>query len=166
MIVNNIQGLVSTKGVKAAEPASHASYPGASLKQEGKSLPPMPGLPCGLGLPSRSLGLPSRSPALYPATIKVTDRTIMSSFISQQPFYPQTSLEKLPRTAPPLNKFLCSKTAPPLQETTAHVLTSLTSPFYKSHTWPRFAAVPSFPRPAWQFGPAIKLCSMDMRLFL
>jgi hypothetical protein len=34
------------------------------------------------------------------------DRTIMLLFISWWPFYPQASLEKLPRTAPPLNKFL------------------------------------------------------------
>jgi hypothetical protein len=46
------------------------------------------------------------------------------------------------------------------------VVSSLTFLFYKSHAWPRFAAVPSFARPAWQFGPAIKLCSMDVRLFL
>jgi hypothetical protein len=32
------------------------------------------------------------------------DRTIMSPFINQQPFYPQTSLEKLPRTAMPLTE--------------------------------------------------------------
>jgi hypothetical protein len=93
------------------------------------------------------------------------DRTIMSPFVNRWPFYPQISLEKLPRIAPPLNKFPHSKTAPPRPETTTHVLTSLTSPFYKSHTWPRFTAAPSFPQPAWQFGPAIKLCSMDMRLF-
>jgi hypothetical protein len=68
--------------------------------------------------------------------------------------------------APPLNKFLCSKTAPPLPETTAPVLTSLPSPFYKSHCLPRLRSVTSFPWPAWQFGLAIKLCSMDMRLFL
>jgi hypothetical protein len=81
------------------------------------------------------------------------DRTILSPFINQQPFYPQTSLEKLPRTAPPLS------------ETTKSALTSLTFLFYKSHAWPRFAAAPYFPWPAWQFGPAIKLCCMDMRLF-
>jgi hypothetical protein len=28
----------------------------------------------------------------------------MSPFINQQPFYPQASLEKLPRTAPPLTE--------------------------------------------------------------
>jgi hypothetical protein len=66
---------------------------------------------------------------------------------------------------PPLNKFPCSNTAPPLPETTAHVLTSLPSPSYKSHCSPRLWAAPSFPWPAWQFGPAIKLCSMDVRLF-
>jgi hypothetical protein len=66
----------------------------------------------------------------------------------------------------PLNKFPCSKTAPPLPETTVHVLTSLPSPFYKSHWSPRLGAAPSFPQPAWQFGPdIIKLCSMDVRLF-
>jgi hypothetical protein len=54
----------------------------------------------------------------------------------------------------------------PLPETTAHALTSLTSPFYKSHSLPRLGAAPSFPRPAFlQFGPAIKLCSMDTGLF-
>jgi hypothetical protein len=83
----------------------------------------------------------------------------MSPFINRRPFYPQTSLEKLPRTAPPLNKFPSSKTAPPLPETTLHALTSLTSPFYKSHVWPRIAPEPSSstraPQPAWQFGPAI-----------
>jgi hypothetical protein len=66
---------------------------------------------------------------------------------------------------PPLNKFPCSKTAPPLPEATAPVLTSLLSPFYKSHCSPRLGAVPSFPWPAWQFGPAIKPCSMDVSLF-
>jgi hypothetical protein len=34
----------------------------------------------------------------------VTDRTIMSPLINQWPFYPQTSLEKLPRTALLLNR--------------------------------------------------------------
>jgi hypothetical protein len=34
----------------------------------------------------------------------VSDRAIMSPFINQWPFYPQTSLEKLPRTAPPLTE--------------------------------------------------------------
>jgi retron-type reverse transcriptase len=29
-----------------------------------------------------------------------------------------------------------------------------------------YKTAPSFPQPAWQFGPAIKLCSMDVRLFL
>jgi hypothetical protein len=33
-----------------------------------------------------------------------TDRTIMSPFVNQQPFYPQTSLEKLPKTALPLTE--------------------------------------------------------------
>jgi hypothetical protein len=32
------------------------------------------------------------------------DGTIMSPFINQWPFYPQTSLEKLPRTALPSNR--------------------------------------------------------------
>jgi hypothetical protein len=34
----------------------------------------------------------------------LNDKTIMSPFINQWPFYPQTSLEKLPRTAPPLTE--------------------------------------------------------------
>jgi hypothetical protein len=33
----------------------------------------------------------------------VIDRTIMS-FVNQWPFYSQTSLEKLPRTVPPLTE--------------------------------------------------------------
>jgi hypothetical protein len=47
---------------------------------------------------------------IFPTSQKVpsypfpVDRTIMSPFINQRPFYSQTSLEKLPRTAPPLNK--------------------------------------------------------------
>jgi hypothetical protein len=105
---------------------------------------------------------------IFPQEMKpvlVSDGTIRSPFINRWPFYPQTSLEKLPRTALPLNKFPSSKTAPPLPETAAHARTSLPSPFYKSHAWSRFAAVPSFPQPAWQFRPAIKLCSMDVRLF-
>jgi hypothetical protein len=73
--------------------------------------------------------------------------------------------ESAKMAALPLNKFPCSKTAPPLPETTAHVLTSLPSPFYKSHCSPRHGVAPSFPWPAWQFGPTIKLCSMDVRLF-
>jgi hypothetical protein len=32
------------------------------------------------------------------------DRTIMSPFVNRQPFYPQTSLEKCPRTAMPLTE--------------------------------------------------------------
>jgi hypothetical protein len=64
----------------------------------------------------------------------------MSPFVNQQPFYPQTSLEKLPRTNS------CALRQPhPYQRLPTHVLTSLTNPFYKSHAWPRFAAVPSFP---------------------
>jgi hypothetical protein len=70
--------------------------------------------------------------------------------------------ESAKMAAPPLNKFPRSKTAPTLPETTAPVLTSLPSPFYKSHCSPRLGAEPSFPQPAWQFGPAIKLCSMDV----
>jgi hypothetical protein len=35
--------------------------------------------------------------------------------------------------------------APPLPETPAHALTSVTSPFYKSHASPRVWAAPSFP---------------------
>jgi hypothetical protein len=35
---------------------------------------------------------------------KGIDRTIMSPFINWLPFYPQTSLEKLLRTAPPLTE--------------------------------------------------------------
>jgi hypothetical protein len=58
------------------------------------------------------------------AFIFLIDRTIMSPFVNWQPFYPQTSLEKLPRAAPLLNKFPCSKTDPPLPETTMHALTS------------------------------------------
>jgi hypothetical protein len=73
--------------------------------------------------------------------------------------------ESAKMAAPPLNKFPCSMTAPPLPQTTAQALTSLPSPFYKSNCSPRLGAVPSFPWPAWQFGPAIKLCSMDARLF-
>jgi hypothetical protein len=65
--------------------------------------------------------------------------------------------------APPLNKLPRSKTAPPLPETTAHALTSFPSPFYKSHCSPRLGAAPSFPWPAWQFGPAIKPCSMEKK---
>jgi hypothetical protein len=83
------------------------------------------------------------------------DRTIMLLFC-----------ESAKMAAPPLNKFWHSKTAPPLPETTAHVLTSLPFPFYKSHCLPRLGAAPSFPRPAWQFGPAIKLCSMDMNFLV
>jgi hypothetical protein len=45
---------------------------------------------------------------------KVIDRTIMSPFC-----------ESAKMAAPPLNKFPCSKTAPPLPQTTVHVLTSL-----------------------------------------
>jgi hypothetical protein len=85
----------------------------------------------------------------------VCDRTIMSPFC-----------ESVKMAAPPLNKFPCSKTAPPLPETTALVLTSLPSPFYKSHCLPRLGAAPCFPWPAWQFGPAIKLCSMDMNFLM
>jgi hypothetical protein len=70
--------------------------------------------------------------------------------------------ESAKMAAPPLNKFPRSKIAPPLPETTAPVLTSSPSPFYKSHCSPRLRAAPSFPWPAWQFGPAIKLCSMDV----
>jgi hypothetical protein len=70
----------------------------------------------------------------------------MSIFVNWWPFYPQTSLEKLPRTAPSLTEIPTLRQAPPLPETTLHVLTSLTSPFYKSHAWPRICAVPSFPR--------------------
>jgi hypothetical protein len=81
----------------------------------------------------------------------VSDRTIMSPFC-----------ESAKMAALPLNKFLSSKTAPPLPETTAPVLTSLPSPFYKRHCLPRLGAAPSFPWPAWQFGPAIKLCSKDV----
>jgi hypothetical protein len=73
--------------------------------------------------------------------------------------------ESAKMAALPLNKFPCSKTAAPPPETTGYVLTSLPSPFYKSHCSSRLGAVPSFPQPAWQFGPAIKLCSMDVRLF-
>jgi hypothetical protein len=51
---------------------------------------------------------------------------------------------------------------PNLTETPAPVLTSFPSPFYKSHCLPRLWAAPSFPWPAWQFGPAIKPCSMDV----
>jgi hypothetical protein len=72
------------------------------------------------------------------------DRTIMSPF-----------RESAKTAAPPLKKFPCSKSAPPLPETTAPVLTSLPSPFYKSHCSPRLRAAPSFPQPAWQFGPAL-----------
>jgi hypothetical protein len=53
--------------------------------------------------------------------------------------------ESAKMAASPLNKFPCSKTAPPLPETTAPVLTSLPSPFYKSHCSPRLWAVPSLP---------------------
>jgi hypothetical protein len=84
----------------------------------------------------------------------------MSPFLNWQSFYPQTSFEKLSST-----NSLYSKIDPLLPETAAHALTALTSPFYKSHAWPRFAAVPSFSQPAWQFGHASKLCSMDVRLF-
>jgi hypothetical protein len=73
------------------------------------------------------------------------DRTIMLSLINRWPLYPQTSLKKLPRTALPLTEIPASKTAPPLPETTTHVLTSLTPPFYKSHASPRVWAAPSFP---------------------
>jgi hypothetical protein len=83
------------------------------------------------------------------------DRIIMSPFC-----------ESAKMSALPLNKFPCSKTAPPLPETTALVLTSLPSPFYKSHCSPRLGAVPSFPWPAWQFGPAIKLFSMDVSFLM
>jgi hypothetical protein len=78
--------------------------------------------------------------ALCSSEMRVCDRTIMSPFINQQPFYPQTSLEKTPK-----DKFLCSKTAPPLEETALQALVSLTFLFYKSHAWPRFAAVSSSP---------------------
>jgi hypothetical protein len=71
--------------------------------------------------------------------------------------------ESTKMAAPPLNKFPCCKTAPPLPETTAPLLTSLPSPFYKSHCSPRLWAAPSFPQPAWQFGPAIKPCSMEKK---
>jgi hypothetical protein len=74
--------------------------------------------------------------------------------------------ESAKMAALPLNKFPRSKTAPPLPETTAPVLTSLPSPFYKSHCSPRHGAAPSFPRPAWQFGPAIKPCSMGVSFLL
>jgi hypothetical protein len=92
-----------------------------------------------------------------PIKIPITlfDRTIMSPFCES---------DKM--AALPLNKFPCSKTAPPLPETTAHVLTSLPSPFYKSHCLPRLRDAPSFPQPAWQFGPAIKLCSMDVSFLM
>jgi hypothetical protein len=51
----------------------------------------------------------SQSSAPTPSLLKKkwgNDRTIMSPFVSQQPFYPQTSLEKLPRTALPLTEIL------------------------------------------------------------
>jgi hypothetical protein len=94
----------------------------------------------------------------------IFDRTIMLSFVNRWPFYPKTSLEKLPRTAPPLTEIPPSKTAPPLPETTAHALTSLPSPSVKATPHPE-SGLRRLPPPAWQFGPAIKLCSMDMRLF-
>jgi hypothetical protein len=34
----------------------------------------------------------------------IPDRTVMLPFVNQQPFCPQTSLEKIPRTAPPLTE--------------------------------------------------------------
>jgi hypothetical protein len=83
--------------------------------------------------------------------VVIYDRTIMSPFC-----------ESAKMAAPPLNQFSSSKTAPPLPETTVHALTSFSSPFYKSHCSPRLWAAPSFPWPAWQFGPAIKPCSMDV----
>jgi hypothetical protein len=42
----------------------------------------------------------------------VLDRTIMSPFINQQPFYPQALLEKLPRIASPLNRNSCALRQP------------------------------------------------------
>jgi hypothetical protein len=65
------------------------------------------------------------------------DRTMMSPFC-----------ESAKMAALPLSKFPRSKTAPPLPETTAPVLTFLPSPFYKSHCSPRLWAAPSFPWPA------------------
>jgi hypothetical protein len=62
----------------------------------------------------------------------LADRTIMSPFC-----------ESAKMAALPLKKFPCSKTAPPLPETTA--LTSLTSPFYKSYCSPRLGAASSLP---------------------
>jgi hypothetical protein len=90
----------------------------------------------------------------------VCDRTIMSPFVNQRPFYPQTSLEKLPRTAPPLKKFPCSKTAPPLPRMR-----------YLPYPPPSIKAMPGpdsvlchLPPTPQQAGPAIKLCSNDGRL--
>jgi hypothetical protein len=55
-------------------------------------------------------------------------------------------MEPFPVTAPTLNRnSLTPRQAPPLLETPTHALTSLTSLFYKSHTWPRVWAAPSFP---------------------
>jgi hypothetical protein len=92
-----------------------------------------------------------------PIKIPITlfDRTIM---------FPFCESDKM--AALPLNKFLCSKTAPPLPETTAPELTSLPSPFYKSHCLPMLRDAPSFPQPAWQFGPAIKLCCIDVSFLM
>jgi hypothetical protein len=56
----------------------------------------------------KSIEMEPKCPDCHPRVLRASsfpfDRTIMSPFINWWPFYLQTSLEKLPRTAPPSNR--------------------------------------------------------------
>jgi hypothetical protein len=91
----------------------------------------------------------------------IIDRTIMSPFC-----------ESAKMAALPLNKFPHSKTASPLTETTASVLTSLPYPFYKSHCSPRLGVAPSSPGQPGSLGLPLNFalwmrdfsCELSLRL--